>query len=519
MKLRRKGFMLPIVLGIVAILALAIDLFSERMLAEYRATRSMTEQLQSRAAARSGIEYVLACGHDSPRELNEYSSQNRERAVRSLASDSEMGFILVAAHQLDSRELPIGLRDESAKLNLNGLPTDPSQAVEVRQRLMAIPSMTPSLADAMMDWIDEDTIPRALGAENSWYVANNRERTPANRPIQDLAELLQVRGVDRSLLFGEDSNGNGWLDDNENDGALTLPNDNADGRLQQGLSGYLTVWGCESNYRSSGRRDHLKIDINQPDLIRLHDDLLPLLGIRATQFILSMRLEGPVQESLELRDSAQNAVDERKKSAEDRLNQQLDRLSKNDRRNVSAMRSGLDLNRQTTYRFDSLADLIGQNVLTIIDGKQQLLRSPWDASRIETALESIEAVLTTHPGPTRADRIAIQHASVEVLRSIPGMEPSLATAIVQRRPSRSSPTIAWLVRDGLLSLKQFRSLAPYMTARGDVHSGTSMGWRRGSATMAAIHFTTQFSGTSSRLLWSTDSMPLAVGPFTQGTKP
>lgn len=56
--MKRVGFLMPIVLVVLATLTLAITIFSEQMLAEYRATRALTGQLQALCGAQSGVEWV-----------------------------------------------------------------------------------------------------------------------------------------------------------------------------------------------------------------------------------------------------------------------------------------------------------------------------------------------------------------------------------------------------------------------------------------------------------------------------
>ena len=48
------------------------------------------------------------------------------------------------------------------------------------------------------------------------------------------------------LLYGEDSDLNGILDPNENDGDYSAPTDNRDGKLDVGLLAYFTVSSRES---------------------------------------------------------------------------------------------------------------------------------------------------------------------------------------------------------------------------------------------------------------------------------
>ena len=59
-----------------------------------------------------------------------------------------------------------------------------------------------------------------------------------------------VYGATVDLLYGEDSNLNGVLDLNENDGLVSLPEDNRDGRLDPGIFEYVTVYSVQP---STGR--------------------------------------------------------------------------------------------------------------------------------------------------------------------------------------------------------------------------------------------------------------------------
>src|SRR3989454_9765834 len=49
-------------------------------------------------------------------------------------------------------------------------------------------------------------------------------------------------GADLDIIYGEDANMNGALDLNENDGDVSSPSDNKDGKLDSGIFEYLTVY-------------------------------------------------------------------------------------------------------------------------------------------------------------------------------------------------------------------------------------------------------------------------------------
>lgn len=92
-----------------------------------------------------------------------------------------------------------------------------------------IPGMTYELADAILDFIDDDETSRTNGCESEYYNGLQPSYSSKNSPLESLDELLLVRGVSSEYLYGEDFNRNGLLDPNENDGDVTWPPDNADG--------------------------------------------------------------------------------------------------------------------------------------------------------------------------------------------------------------------------------------------------------------------------------------------------
>ena len=136
-----------------------------------------------------------------------------------------------------------GLIDEASKLNLN------TATVEM---LEALPGMTAGLAAAIVDWRDGDSDVSESGAEDETYLRLSPAYHCKNAKFESLGELRLVAGADLNLLFGEDSNMNGVLDKNEDDGDKSLPLDNRDGRLDVRLMDFLTVYSREANTNAAG---------------------------------------------------------------------------------------------------------------------------------------------------------------------------------------------------------------------------------------------------------------------------
>ncbi len=126
-----------------------------------------------------------------------------------------------------------GLVDEASKLNIN---------VATRQMLEALPRMTLELAAAIIDWRDADDDVTEGGAESQTYLRLNPPYRCKNANFESLEELRLVVGAHLDILYGEDTNLNGALDPNENDGDVSTPSDNRDSRLDSGILEYLTAY-------------------------------------------------------------------------------------------------------------------------------------------------------------------------------------------------------------------------------------------------------------------------------------
>lgn len=101
------------------------------------------------------------------------------------------------------------IEDQQGLFNLNNLVIEGRVSLpHVHQftRLLRALGLSPSLADALVDWQDADRDPRSAGgAEDAYYLALDPPYTAANRPLADVSELALVRGFDeatRARLHG-----------------------------------------------------------------------------------------------------------------------------------------------------------------------------------------------------------------------------------------------------------------------------------------------------------------------------
>ena len=424
-------------------------------------------------------------------------------------------------HTLPTAQQPatFGLADESARLNINSLPLEPTRRKESRNRLLQLPQMTNHIADAILDWMDADDDASEYGAESSWYSTQSPPYRPAQTRFKSLNELLLVRGVSNNLLFGEDRNQNGILDPGEDT--------NSDGVLQFGLSEYLTVHSAESTLAADGSR---KLNVNSDNLASLYDNLEVAFDSRIAAFIVAMRMSGPDETGKPKKQLTEEEKRiERQESANRRLAQQLGAgaadegglatLARSD--NVQTQsRGGMLLSATPPHKIESLVDLIGSIVRINVNNEDTLLKSPWDSdpSSIDKALRTLSGKLTLTNDRRLIGRINVSQAPYEVLMTIPEMTESLARSITRARQrtsdsSRSSisknrKTIAWLVQQGLVDIHRLRQMAPFITDQGDVSTGVSIGHIDGIRSTSAIRFVVDATSEHPRLLSLQDLPPM-----------
>ena len=514
----RSGSVLVLVMVVIAILTLGAYSFSEIMISEAEATSMYGRQAESRAFAESGIELAAAviAVPESEEDASLYHNPNRFRGVLLRESDNARGrgyFSVIAPVETDpaGTALRNGLVDESGRLNLNRLLNFELDEDQSREMLMHLPDMTEEVADAILDWIDSDEIPRTYGAESDYYTSLEPPYETRNGAMESIDELLQVAGVTADLLYGEDANRNGKLDPNENDGDANEPFDNADGVLQPGWAAFLTVNARELNQRADGAE---RTYLNNGVLDELYDSLAEEFDEDIAQFVVAFRMSGPyvdpndpaAQEAAAASTGSGTPTTNSDDNSNADSNSRTGGTSQNSQGSLveaaaavgnalggnaqgSVTRGGMDLSKGAKYDLKSLYELIGAQVEVEIEGQKQLLSSPWsaDPGSMQTYLPTLMDALTVVEGPEISGRINVNQARIEILLGIPDMTEEIAQAIT------SSPMIGaegealaelaaqrtntgWLVSQGIVDLPTMVKLDRFLTGRGHVFRAQVVGF-------------------------------------------
>ncbi len=250
-----KGLALVIVLWITILMTALVAIVSQTSRLDMKMATAGVDEVRCKWACRAGTETAIGLLNEDLRATD---------CLLDLWCDNDEDYNDVP---LERCVYSVYVTDEAGKLNVNTV---------TREQLMALPYMETQIADAILDWRDDDENPRSDGAESGYYQNLPFPYTIRNGPVKTVRELLQVRGMTKDLLYGEDLNLNGQLDYTEADGELSPPVDNGDGYLDEGWIAYLTCYSYEKNVDADGQN---RVNINQADEGQLQSQL----GLTAPQ--------------------------------------------------------------------------------------------------------------------------------------------------------------------------------------------------------------------------------------------
>lgn len=101
------------------------------------------------------------------------------------------------------------------------------------------------------------------------------------------------------------------------------------------------------------------------------------------------------------------------------------------------------------------------------DDQQTTRESPVNAENLDRVLDQFTTTPATRRFAVAHGLINVYSAPATVLATVPGIGPDNAQRIVDTRTNQTDSTIAWLLRENILNIDQFKMAAPHLTTRTD----------------------------------------------------
>ena len=190
MSTRERGVAAITAILIVAVAASAATLMLAQQSAMIDQAMLITSRAQADLYARAGIDWARGV------------IQEDTRTSRQVDWLDEAWAQPIAALPVERALVSGAITDEQGKLNLNSLVGDTAEASRLAfRRLLASQGLPGDLADAVVDWIDEDSdLSGAGGAEDAYYLSLRKPYRASNAPMAQVEELYRVRGFDAAAV-------------------------------------------------------------------------------------------------------------------------------------------------------------------------------------------------------------------------------------------------------------------------------------------------------------------------------
>lgn len=201
---KARGIALILVLISVVVLAVLAAGFAYSMRVEVKLARNASSERELEWLGRSGVElarYALAQQLAITAEPWDSLNQKWAGGPGGLASsNSPLTDLQLENVELGGGRITVKIEDCERKMNINAAP-------EPMLRLgLTLAGMDAAGAETIVaciqDWVDANDLTLVGGAEKDYYENGNPAYEPKNGPIDDLSEMLLIKGVTPELLWG-----------------------------------------------------------------------------------------------------------------------------------------------------------------------------------------------------------------------------------------------------------------------------------------------------------------------------
>ena len=208
-----RGIALLITLSVTTILVAAALEYNRRARFEVVSTASARDRMTLSYMASSGIHVAMAM------LIKDKGESNFDSLEEDWANSEKIDEILQEI-PFEKGKLTVKITDELGKIQVNALVRFPdsrqfneSQVMLWERLLRAIgseedlqeDSSPTAIVNSVKDWLDsgdDDATTGLSGAESSYYQEQDPPYTSRNGPLEDLNELLMIKGISPELFYG-----------------------------------------------------------------------------------------------------------------------------------------------------------------------------------------------------------------------------------------------------------------------------------------------------------------------------
>ncbi len=197
----QTGFILIAVLWI----SLLLSIFALNMSTRSRLQATQALNIQEMTILNHVLSSGLSMGfHEYRKYLDNRGLLNANQELESWSGlETDIWFPVYEPRMVEIEDTSVGIQiiNPGGKLDINMVDTGMLQEIVALCGAESGTEIT-SITNSILDWIDEDDLKRLEGAEKKYYLSLSKPYLPKNAPMQDMRELLMVRGVSRDIFYG-----------------------------------------------------------------------------------------------------------------------------------------------------------------------------------------------------------------------------------------------------------------------------------------------------------------------------
>jgi type II secretory pathway component PulK len=199
----RSGIALIIVMVMVLVFAGLAAVLASMMSVETRLARNSSWNNELYVLGLSGIELAKAV-LSQPNQGQPYDGLNQIWAGGNCETNDALADITLENNQLGHGTFSVKITDADRKFNINLAAVAPEMLNQGLILMGVDAAEAPHIVNAVADWTDRDDDPRvgSTETESSYYMSLAPPYTAKNGPIDDLTELMMIKGITPNMYFG-----------------------------------------------------------------------------------------------------------------------------------------------------------------------------------------------------------------------------------------------------------------------------------------------------------------------------
>jgi general secretion pathway protein K len=193
-----RGIALLLTLLVLSLLVALILEFDAEARREYREAAAFRDNFKASMLTRAAVH--------AARAVLQQDLLRDKQAGEFFDGPTDLWAMPIKNYVIGDGFLNAQIEDERGKLNLNDLAANPGDELLQKTRIQRVKQLfellqiNPDLADALVDWVDQDDNPQPAGAESVYYQSQRPAYRAANTGLSALGDLRLVKGFTPEIV-------------------------------------------------------------------------------------------------------------------------------------------------------------------------------------------------------------------------------------------------------------------------------------------------------------------------------